>query len=70
MVRIPFLLLVLFIGFSGLSQQFLKGTVVDEKQQPIPYDKLYVKNDPSLRTVCDVTGYFEMGLSTTGLSNK
>ena len=62
MVRIPFLLLVLFFGFSGLSQQFLKGTVVDEKQQPIPYAKLYVKNDPSLRTVCDVAGYFEMGL--------
>ena len=62
MVRIHFFILVLFIGFSGLSQRFLKGTVVDEKQQPIPYAKLYVKNDPSLRTVCDVAGYFEMGL--------
>lgn len=62
MVRIPFLILILLIGFSGLSQRFLKGTVVDEKQQPIPYAKIYVKNDPSLRTVCDVAGYFEMGL--------
>lgn len=62
MVRIHLLLLVLFIGFSGLSQRFLKGTVLDEKQQPIPYAKIYVKNDPSLRTVCDVAGYFEMGL--------
>ena len=62
MVRIQFLFLVLILSFSGLSQRFLKGTVVDEKQQPIPYAKLYVKNDPSLRTVCDVAGYFEMGL--------
>ncbi|MEY4127155.1 MAG: CarboxypepD reg-like domain, partial [Bacteroidota bacterium] len=62
MVRIHLLFLVLILSFSGFSQRFLKGTVVDEKQQPIPYAKLYVKNDPSLRTVCDVAGYFEMGL--------
>jgi hypothetical protein len=36
--------------------------VVDEKKNPIPYAKVYVKNDASLRTVSDVVGYFEMGL--------
>lgn len=62
MMRILLFLLISSIGFSSIGQRFLKGTVLDEKKNPIPYAKVYVKNDPSLRTVSDVGGYFEMGL--------
>ena len=62
MMRILLFLLISSIGFSSVGQRFLKGTVLDEKKNPIPYAKVYVKNDPSLRTVSDVGGYFEMGL--------
>ncbi|MCF8220511.1 MAG: DUF5686 family protein, partial [Cryomorphaceae bacterium] len=61
-MRILLFLLISSIGFSSVGQRFLKGTVLDEKKNPIPYAKVYVKNDPSLRTVSDVGGYFEMGL--------
>lgn len=61
-MRILLFLLISITGFSSLGQRFLKGTVVDEKKNPIPFAKIYIKNDPSLRTVSDVAGYFEMGL--------
>jgi len=48
--------------FFAQGQRFLKGTVKDKDQNNIPFAKIYVKNDPSLRTVCDVNGYYEMGL--------
>ena len=61
-MRIFLVLLLVFWGWSLQAQRFLKGTVVDNNDSPIPFAKLYVKNDASLRTVCDVNGYFEMGL--------
>ncbi|MEY4140969.1 MAG: hypothetical protein RL110_340 [Bacteroidota bacterium] len=60
-----FLLLILLFCIPltlVFGQRFLKGTVLDEKNNPIPYAKIYVKNDPAQRTVSDVKGYFEMGL--------
>jgi len=53
---------LVFFCFPVLSQRFLKGTVLDEKQNPISYAKVFVKNDPSQRTVANELGYFEMGL--------
>jgi len=61
-MRFLLVLLVILLGSSIQAQRFLKGTVVDEKGVAIPYAKLFVKNDASLRTVCDDQGYFEMGL--------
>ncbi len=62
MVRHLFLLSFLLLGTWAYSQRFLKGTILDEKDNPIPFAKLYVKNDPGQRTVTDALGYFEMGL--------
>ena len=50
-MRFILVLLLVFWGWSLQAQRFLKGTVVDEKGVAIPYAKLYVKNDASLRTV-------------------
>ena len=57
-------ILLLFLTPSLLvfSQRFLKGNVVDEGNNAVPFAKIYVKNDPDQRTVSDANGYFEMGL--------
>lgn len=57
-------ILLLFLAPSLLvfSQRFLKGNVVDEGNNAVPFAKIYVKNDPDQRTVSDANGYFEMGL--------
>jgi len=64
MQRLAFLLfLFLFICTNQLvAQRKFSGVIVDEKDIPIPQAKLYVKNDPSLRTVCDDAGQFEIFL--------
>jgi len=54
-----FMLLVATISFS---QQFVRGKVVDEKNNPIPFTKIYVKNAPEFRTVSDVGGVYELSL--------
>jgi hypothetical protein len=61
-MRFLLLIFLVSIGWSIQAQRFLKGTVVDDKGVAIPYAKIFVKNDASLRTVCDAFGYFEMGL--------
>ncbi|MFM7663069.1 MAG: carboxypeptidase-like regulatory domain-containing protein [Bacteroidota bacterium] len=62
MVRILLFFLAFFSALMVHGQRFLKGTVKDKEKRIIPYAKIYVKNDPTLRTVCDVNGYYEMGL--------
>ena len=57
------LLIFLFIMPLGANgQKLLSGKVIDEAFQPIPYAKLFVKNDADQRTVTDADGYFEMRL--------
>lgn len=62
MVRILLFCWAFFTVLLVQGQRFLKGTVKDKEKRIIPYAKIYVKNDPTLRTVCDGNGYYEMGL--------
>ncbi len=56
-----FLFLVLPV-FSGQAQRLLSGTITDEKNNPIPFAKVYVKNSADLRVQADVNGVYEMRL--------
>lgn len=55
-------LLLVFASCQLWAQQTLSGRVFDEKNEPIPFAKVYVKNDAEQRTLADVNGYFEMRL--------
>lgn len=46
----------------GIGQQLVNGTVFDERNIPIPFAKIFVKNDPEQRTIADANGYYEMRL--------
>jgi hypothetical protein len=59
--KILALLFILIIG-SSFGQQTFSGMVVDENDQPIPFAKIYVKNDAAQRTLADKDGKFEMRL--------
>lgn len=57
------LLSFLFIcSHSIWAQQLISGHITDEFDSPIPFAKIYAKNNPELRTVADVDGYYEMRL--------
>jgi hypothetical protein len=55
-------LLFLCLTNSLKAQNLLSGVVFDERNIPIPFAKIYVKNSADLRTLSDVNGYFEMRL--------
>lgn len=58
-----FLSIIFLILFSnGFSQRLLSGKILDEKKNPIPFAKVYVKTSADLRTQADVNGYYEMRL--------
>ncbi len=57
-LSITFLVLI----SNGFSQRLLSGTILDEKKNPIPFAKVYVKTSADLRTQADVNGYYEMRL--------
>ncbi|WP_284651002.1 carboxypeptidase-like regulatory domain-containing protein [Flavobacterium terrisoli] len=52
--------LFIFIGFSAFSQ--IKGIVVDEKNQPIPYVNVWVENE-NIGTTSDENGTFKINTS-------
>lgn len=54
--------LLILLPFQGRSQVLLSGTILDEKDTPIPSARVYVKNNADLRTVADVNGYYELRL--------
>ncbi len=56
------LFLFSFLSTALFSQRTLSGKVLDERNSPIPFAKLFVKNSADLRTICDVNGYYEMQL--------
>ncbi|MFZ9029360.1 MAG: DUF5686 family protein, partial [Crocinitomicaceae bacterium] len=60
-LRVLFIFL-LIMPLGAIGQKLLSGKVIDEAYQPIPYAKLFVKNDADQRTVTDADGYFEMRL--------
>ena len=47
----------------SLAQRLVSGVITDEFDSPIPFAKIYVKNNADLRTEADVNGYFEMRLN-------
>jgi hypothetical protein len=58
-------LLSLFVLLSAgflCAQQTLTGTVTDEKNNPIPFARVYVKNSADLRVEANVHGVYEMRL--------
>lgn len=55
-------LLFLLLNFTANAQRLLNGTIYDESYSPIPYAKIYVKNNAELRTQADVNGHYEMRL--------
>lgn len=57
------LLILLFCANSIWSQQLVSGHITDEFDAPIPFAKIYAKNNPGLRTVADIDGYYEMRLN-------
>lgn len=57
-----FLLFLLFSAFNGQAQRLLSGKITDEKNNPIPFARVYVKNTADLRVQADVNGVYEMRL--------
>lgn len=53
---------LLFLVNCLFAQQKLSGYVNDETGTPIPFAKIFVKNDPDNRTLADANGYYEMRL--------
>src|SRR5690606_8265285 len=45
-----------------LAQRTLSGYVLDERNNPIPMAKVFVKDSADVRTVCTPEGYFEVRL--------
>ncbi len=62
MMRFLFFLFFAIAPVTIYGQKLFSGTISDENNFPIPACKIYVKNDPGMRTVADVKGYFEMRL--------
>lgn len=56
------LFVMIFLPIAVSGQKLLSGKVIDESYQPIPFARLFVKNDPDQRTVSDANGYYEMRL--------
>ena len=63
----------------GRAQNFVKGTIFDERNVPIPHAKVFVKNDPTQRTVADLNGNYQLSLmpgeyflvfNSTGFENR
>ena len=57
-----FVFLLSFFANNLFGQNLLNGTVLDEKNIPIPNAQIFVKNNAELRTVANSNGYFEMRL--------
>lgn len=62
-IRKIFLLLLLMLpALTGQAQRLLTGKITDERNNPIPFAKVYVKNTSDLRVQADVNGVYEMRL--------
>lgn len=56
------LTLVIFLAQGALGQHTLSGLVTDENNQPIPFVRVYVKNNAELRTQTDIEGRYTLQL--------
>lgn len=58
-----FLFILFSILYSAVYSQFaVRGTILDERKQPVPFARVYVKNDPEQRVTADVNGNYELRL--------
>jgi hypothetical protein len=62
MMKFSFAVVFLFVALVSSAQNFVRGTVWDERESGIPFAKVYVKNAAEMRTVADVNGKFEIAL--------
>ena len=62
MKSVSLLILILLFSFGINAQNFVRGKVVDERNSPIPFADIYVKNTADQRTVANVEGHFELSL--------
>ena len=60
--QLIFTVLFSFLGSTLFAQYSVSGIIYDEVDSPIPFAKIFVKNDASLRTIADINGYYEMRL--------
>jgi hypothetical protein len=51
-----------FICSASFGQKLLSGKITDERNVPIPFAKIYAKNNAELRTITDENGYYELRL--------
>ena len=56
------LLVLLFVSANIFSQQLLTGSIVDENKIPIPFAKVYVKNNADQKVQANANGIYEMRL--------
>jgi len=56
------LIFLLTFSFPAFVQQFVRGEIVDERNIPIPFAKVFVKNASEQRTVSDVNGKYELSM--------
>ena len=56
------LLGLLFFSAQLFGQILVSGKVTDERNDPIPYTKIFIKNMTDQRTLCDANGYYEIRL--------
>ncbi len=64
-MRLSSFLMICFISIictASFGQKLLSGTILDERNIPIPFAKIYAKNNAELRTVADAKGYYELRL--------
>lgn len=57
-----FLFILLLTPFLSISQWNIKGIVMDERKQPIPFAEVYVKNNLELRTQTNEKGEYSLQL--------
>ena len=62
MKKILLLFFLFNISFPAFVQQFVRGGIVDERNTPIPFAIVYVKNASEQRTVADINGKYELSM--------
>ena len=62
MKKILLLFFFFTISFPAFVQQFVRGGIVDERNTPIPFAIVYVKNASEQRTVADINGKYELSM--------
>ena len=57
-----FLVVFSFLNVILFAQQFVRGTISDERNVAIPFAKVFVKNSTEQRTVSDENGKYELSV--------